>query len=286
VFSYLERRQGITKGVHMNVDELIKVLPSSKQNIQRLDYLMNDAKLPRIAVFGTYNHGKSTLLNALVGNEIFKAADKRETTKIKEHEHNGIVWVDTPGLGADVAKEDDRIAKESAFKIADFIFIVHNIQAGELDKFENQLYSQLMRQDRNYKKKLFLFLTHTDQLDAEKLESVRNKIREQKPNLDIFSVSATRYLKGVSEKKQKLIEISGMTEVHGFVEKLKGDLVTLRKQEIKRLVGKARVELDEIQKSSRQQLKSYEHKKAKHITQFETHFNNVRDSIKRKIREN
>jgi GTPase Era involved in 16S rRNA processing len=53
-------------------------------------------KEPRIAVFGKFNHGKSTLLNTLTGEDIFKVADIRETTKISEHLHNGIIWVDIP----------------------------------------------------------------------------------------------------------------------------------------------------------------------------------------------
>ncbi len=270
----------------MNIDELIKVIPSSSSNLKRLDYLHNNAKLPRIAVFGTYNHGKSTLLNALIGKNIFKAADKRETIEIQEYEYNGIVWVDTPGLGADIAKKDDQIAKESAFKIADFIFIVHNVQVGELDKEEDRLYRCLMRQDKNYKNKLFLVLTQIDQINQENLLKVKGKIQEQIPNLKIMPVSAIRFSKGKEEGKQKLVEVSGIPEVLDFVEERKINVNDLRKKEIKRLVTKALVELSTFKSDSKKRLDSYNYKKLKEIKQFENNFNQVRSAIKNKMEYN
>ena len=42
--------------------------------------------------------------------------------------------------------------------------IVHNAKAGELDKAELNLYQRLMRQDKNYKAKMILVLTHMEQL--------------------------------------------------------------------------------------------------------------------------
>jgi GTPase len=270
----------------MNIDELIKLIPSSVANLQRLSYLKNNTKSTRIAVFGTYNHGKSTLLNALVGAEIFKAADKRETKEIKEHESRGVIWVDTPGLGADTAEKDDRIAKEAAFKIADFIFIVHNVQAGELDKYEKNLYNLLMRQDKNYKKKLFLVLSQIDQLDQENLEKVKTSIKDQIPDLAQYPVSAIRYLKGKQEGKQKLIDLSGIPEMLSFVDKLKIDVQTFRKKEIQRLGSKAMAELNEIKGHHKKQLDKLQYERSMKITDFSIDFKQIKNAIKHKMEVN
>ena len=63
---------------------LASELPEAREALNRLSQLTNPQARTRIAVFGKYNHGKSTLLNALVGLEIFKASDRRETQANQE----------------------------------------------------------------------------------------------------------------------------------------------------------------------------------------------------------
>ena len=52
--------------------------------IANLDKLQNRPNKLQVAVYGKYNHGKSSLLNVLVNQDIFKVADIRETVEIKE----------------------------------------------------------------------------------------------------------------------------------------------------------------------------------------------------------
>ena len=62
-----------------------------------------------VTCMGLYNHGKSTLLNALIKDfkcETFKAADIRETSKNKTMQYDNLTYVDTPGLNA--SKNDDK----------------------------------------------------------------------------------------------------------------------------------------------------------------------------------
>ena len=87
-----------------DVMRFIAVVPTAERALRRLNHLIRSTdEPPRIAVRGKYNHGKSMLLNALVGTDHFKVADKRETMARSEYEHDGVVWVDTPGLAADPA---------------------------------------------------------------------------------------------------------------------------------------------------------------------------------------
>lgn len=257
----------------IDIERFNKVAPTSEEALRRLSFLLEQAKDVRVAVFGKYNHGKSTLLNAIIGQEVFKAADKRETTEISEYQHNGVIWVDTPGLDADVHGEDDRKAREGAFAVADFLFLVHSVKTGELDKYETQLYRDLMKQDKNYRKKMFLILTQIDQVEKSDLEQVLAKITNQFPELEIFPVSAIRYMKGVAENTPVFIEKSGFNQLVNLVERLKSDIESMRAYEKKRLINKVKVALAEKQTTVENALASLAHNIAQLRKNFDQDLN-------------
>lgn len=245
----------------MNKHKLLQLLPTNEQNIKRLLYLKNSATKPRIAVFGKYNHGKSTLLNAMVGESVFKAADKRETIESKELEQEHVIWIDTPGLDADVHKKDDKAAIKGAFEIADYLFLVHQVQAGELDKYEMEIFQQLARQDKNYSKKMFLVLTQIDQKSADEVAIVEDKIRMQLlgsldlRDLQIVSVSAHRYNRGIQEKKSVFLEKSGIHALFDLTGTLISEIDGLRLKEIKRLKSKLLVDFSAKKEALNAELK-------------------------------
>lgn len=233
----------------MEINELLHYLPQEEQNLNRLMYIKNNASKPRIAVFGKYNHGKSTLLNALVGQDIFKTADKRETVENKEEEQENVIWVDTPGLDADVKRKDDAQAIKGAFEVADYLFLVHQVQAGELDKYELDVFLKLARQDKNYSQKMFLILTQVDQKSPDDVATVERKIREQlKQSLDlqqleVIKISAQRYLRGIQENKPIFCEKSNLNELFCLTGKLIEQIGVARQKEVKRLKSKVLLEL-------------------------------------------
>ena len=65
----------------------------------------SSAATPRIMVFGTYNAGKSTLINALVGEEVARVADHPETASITSYPWRGFLLDDTPGIDAPIDHE-------------------------------------------------------------------------------------------------------------------------------------------------------------------------------------
>ncbi|HMY00844.1 MAG TPA: 50S ribosome-binding GTPase, partial [Agitococcus sp.] len=89
----------------IDIKKFMTVIPELSSEVERCSFLQKGLSDPvRIAVFGKYNHGKSTLLNAVIGKEgVFKASDARETVKNQEFfdKDRNIIWVDTPGLDAD-----------------------------------------------------------------------------------------------------------------------------------------------------------------------------------------
>ena len=224
---------------------LAGVLPEAREELSRLAQLMGNQSNARIAVFGKYNHGKSTLLNALVGREIFKASDRRETRANHEFTQGGVVWIDTPGLDADVRGEDDRLARQGAFELADYLFLVHNIRAGELDRYELDLYRGMMARSMDHRSRMFLVLTQIDQLNQEDGYRVFQRVQAQLPGITVIPVSALRYQRGIHEGKEKFVELSGMSDLLGLAEQLKRGLQNSRQQEMTYLRGEVRRQLQQ-----------------------------------------
>ena len=61
---------------------------------------------PTVMVFGVYNAGKSTFLNALIGDERAPMADRPETSRVTPYAWNGFQILDTPGIDAPIEHED------------------------------------------------------------------------------------------------------------------------------------------------------------------------------------
>lgn len=146
----------------------INQFPNYREKIERYIHLTSTSDKPCVAVFGKYNHGKSTLLNALINqNNYFKASDKRETqvNKVFLDQKNNLAWLDTPGLGADVHGIDDFEANKGVFVSADIVLIIHTLKAGELDKEEVEHIKRLLNTSKNDNK--LLVLTQIDETNAE-----------------------------------------------------------------------------------------------------------------------
>lgn len=258
---------------------LIALLPSKRRSLKRLDYLLNKASTPKVAVLGKYNHGKSSLLNAIIGKEEFSVADKRETIDNKTVSFGGIDWVDTPGLDADTKGEDDNKALKAAYQIADVLFLVHNVATGELDKYELEAHRQLMKQDKNYRKKLYVVLTQIDQLPMVEREKVIKAIKVQLSELTIIPVSSLRYVKGVTQGKPAFVEQSGMLNLMSQIETIKKDIVELRKKETKRLTRELSSELEELIASEKLALISARHNQKQGRKQFVQQVTKVQEEI-------
>jgi len=57
---------------------------------------------PRIMLYGVYNAGKSTLLNAIIGEPKAKVGDIPTTYETTSFHWRGYELIDTPGIGAPI----------------------------------------------------------------------------------------------------------------------------------------------------------------------------------------
>ena len=200
-----------TQDQRSQVERLVlEVLPSSAHDLARLRVLTVRGAAPVVTVVGKYNHGKSRLLNELVGRDAFVVADRRETVCLSDHVHQAIRWLDAPGLDADISGADDDHARRAVWLESDVRLFVHAAKEGELDADERQLLHTLRADEERTQRQTICVLTQVDQLpDDASLQKVVSAIERQAPGVPWVLVSSSRHRKGVDERKTLWVEKSG-----------------------------------------------------------------------------
>jgi GTP-binding protein EngB required for normal cell division len=193
---------------------VLSVLPARVADLARLRLLADEDRPPVVAVVGKYNHGKSRLLNELIGRAAFAVADRRETVALAVHEHDGVRWMDAPGLDADVATADDAHALQAIWLESDIRLFVHAAKEGELDASERMLLTSLRSDGKRTGRQTLFVLSQVDQLaDDRQFDEVMRAVGAQVPALGMHPVSSTRYRQGIEGDKALLRARSGIPEL-------------------------------------------------------------------------
>jgi small GTP-binding protein len=197
---------------------LRKKLPRLTHEIDRLMALLRPGAPPVVTVVGKYNHGKSSLLNELIGGDVFTVADVRTTVELQPHDTATAQWLDAPGLDADVAGDDDQKATLAAAFCGDIRLFVHSVKEGELDAEELRRFRAYRADDKATGRKTLLVLSQMDQIvESSVLGRICNTITGQVEGHPHALISATRHRKGRVEKKKALIDFSGIPELHDAI---------------------------------------------------------------------
>ena len=201
--------------------DLDTILNQYKKNLSQI---IDDKRYVKIAVAGRMNHGKSSLLNSLIGDNIFKVQDIRETTANSRYElFEDVLLVDTPGLDANI--NDDAIANV-AYESSNIILFVHNYNVGDFHKGELESLKRIadFHNSEAFSDRFILVLTGkdavTDQNDRELIKLKLLKDIKQfcgLQNFPIFEVSNTTFMKGKLENKEKLIINSGIPTLLEYI---------------------------------------------------------------------
>lgn len=144
-----------------------------------------------VNIIGKPNVGKSTLMNALLGEKISIATSKAQTTRhrimgiINEPDYQ-IVFSDTPGILQPAYKMQERMMKfvESAFADADVIMFITDIF--EADKLEVEWLDRI----NQLEVPLLVLLNKVDLGVQEKVEEQLNQLKEFMPRAVVIPVSA------------------------------------------------------------------------------------------------
>ena len=148
----------------------------------------------QIAAFGMVGRGKSSILNALVGQNVFETgplhgvtrASQTVTWQVTTKEEAADVWrvtfsdanncqielIDTPGIDEIDGEEREKLARQIATQVDLILFVI----AGDMTKVEHQALSQL----REVGKPIVLVFNKIDQYPAADRQAIYQKIRDDR----------------------------------------------------------------------------------------------------------
>lgn len=209
-----------------------KYNPAGLAPIRKMVGTKRSSPSASIMVYGVYNAGKSTLINALLGEaDRAKVADKPETDKISRYQWREFEILDTPGIDAPISHE--QVTREQLYSVDVVIFVVNPLGVVEEAKTLSTLLELIER-----KKKIVLVLNcknKLEPLDAEKIkEELRVRIQEMAherglgqvlQQIPILEVNAKTALKAKLEGKENLLANSGFPllerELYKFLSSVK-----------------------------------------------------------------
>jgi tRNA U34 5-carboxymethylaminomethyl modifying GTPase MnmE/TrmE len=174
---------------------------------------------PRIVVYGVYNAGKSSLVNALTGKEAAPVGKRPTTDKISEYIYNDSVLLDTPGIDAPI--EHEEIAKNTLYSADAVVFVMQNsgsfdctITAQELVALIKRGIPALIvltrRDDMTTKDPGFSQILHKLQLNI-RAAAQREGIKLNSANFpDVFLVDTKIAFEGKKSGDKEMTESSGI----------------------------------------------------------------------------
>ena len=176
------------------------------------------------AIIGAPNAGKSTLVNALVGEKISIVTHKIQTTRfqvrgIAMHGNTQIVLVDTPGIFEPRQRLDRSMVHAAWSGVADADVIVHVVDAPSYSKVQRSAepsgQDKKSAQDtdrvikglakRSGKRPVYLALNKIDEMEKEHLLELIKIFEKADAYTDIFMISALKG-NGVKQLTSKLAD--------------------------------------------------------------------------------
>jgi len=160
-----------------------------------------------VNIIGNPNVGKSTLMNALVGEKLSIITSKAQTTRhrilgIVNGKDFQVILSDTPGIikPAYELQESMMGFVKSAFEDADVL--IYMVEIGEKELKDEAFFNKI----KTSKIPILLLLNKIDRSDQEELEEQVQLWSEKVPNAEIFPVSALEGF-NVKEVFSRIIEL-------------------------------------------------------------------------------
>ena len=160
-----------------------------------------------VNIIGNPNVGKSTLMNAFVGEKLSIITSKAQTTRhrilgIVNGEDFQMILSDTPGIikPAYQLQESMMGFVKSAFEDADVL--VYMVEIGEKELKDEAFFNKII----NSEIPVILLLNKIDKSNQEQLEDQVQLWKEKVPNAEIYPVSALQGF-NVSEVFNRIVEL-------------------------------------------------------------------------------
>ncbi len=182
---------------------------------------------PSLMVYGTYNAGKSSLINAIFGeDEKAKTSDIPETDKVTGYTYKGFTIYDTPGINAPI--EHELVTHAHLNKTEAVLFVISNDGSFE-EEYIYQRISDIVKMN----KPLILVLNNKSGIDLDSEQAFqesqklntnllkigdRNGIKNIETKVKFAVVNTKTALKGKLENKKLLIERSKISVLEDMIE--------------------------------------------------------------------
>lgn len=206
----------------------------SMQTVQQGDRL-------QIAIFGRRNAGKSSVINAITGQNLALVSDVKGTTTDPVSKAMEILplgpcmLIDTPGLDDEGELGEKRVEKAlqilNKTEIALIVMDISGITSEESDsergfgEVESKIISLVEEKEIPY----ILVLNQADRISAEQAEELRKKLIQKNPGVPVNVLSAVRGT-GLAELKDTLISLAPNAdqELHIVSDLIcRGDIIVL-----------------------------------------------------------
>ena len=168
---------------------------------------MGEHKAGFVNIIGNPNVGKSTLMNAFVGEKLSIITSKAQTTRhrilgIVNGEDFQMILSDTPGIIKPAYEMQASMMNfvKSAFEDADIL--IYMVEIGEQDLKDEAFFNKII----HAKIPVLLLLNKIDTSNQEKLEEQVAFWAEKVPNAEIFPISALQNF-NVPEVFQRIISL-------------------------------------------------------------------------------
>ena len=156
---------------------------------------MENFKSGFVSIIGKTNVGKSTLLNALVGEKIAIMANKTQTTRtaikgIVNRDNAQIVFIDTPGIHKPKTKLNEIMINTAYETIQDVDVILFLIDATK--QYVGKAETEIIDRIKQKKCKTILIINKIDLVKKEKLLEIMKMYSEQYNFEEIIPISALK----------------------------------------------------------------------------------------------
>jgi small GTP-binding protein len=176
-----------------------------------------------LSAFGRVSTGKSSLLNALIGEPRFSVSPVHGETRFssieawKEIDAGGVYLIDTPGLDEAGGEDRESLAKEVAARSDLVIFVID----GDITDTELQALKTAIAQGRP----ILLALNKSDLYTSEELAALLESVREKTAGIIdpdyVIAVAA-------QPRSKTVVELGADGREHEFQRPQEADIATLR----------------------------------------------------------